>query len=404
MSKKVLYLSYDGLTDPLGQSQVLPYITGIAAQSAFTFTIISFEKKEAFDRERKVIEGIIQPYPIEWIPLRYHKNPPVLSTILDVFRLWSMVKKIVSKEEISLIHCRSYITSLVGLPMKRKFKIPFLFDMRGFWADERIEGGIWSLNNPIHYRIYRYFKRKEKEFLQESDHVISLTHKAKEIIESWPLKQKAPVTVIPCCVDMELFDPDRINKNEIHQLRNSLGLNEDDFALGYVGSLGTWYMVDEMTDFFIALFKKNPKTKFLVLTRDDVEPIRSKLIENRIPEERLISKFVQRAEMPLYVALFDWSIFFIKPTFSKQASSPTKMGEIMAMGKPIIANRGIGDNDAMISNVGIVLDLDEQEKIMVDLTEFKVDQTIREACSGHFSLAKGASEYLYVYKSLQNSN
>ena len=38
-----VYLSYDGLTDPLGQSQVLPYIIGIK-QKGYNVTIISFEK------------------------------------------------------------------------------------------------------------------------------------------------------------------------------------------------------------------------------------------------------------------------------------------------------------------------------------------------------------------------
>ena len=44
---KALYLSYDGLTDPLGQAQILPYLLGLENQG-MGFVIISFEKKEAF--------------------------------------------------------------------------------------------------------------------------------------------------------------------------------------------------------------------------------------------------------------------------------------------------------------------------------------------------------------------
>ena len=29
MEKQILYISYDGITDPLGQSQILPYIIGL---------------------------------------------------------------------------------------------------------------------------------------------------------------------------------------------------------------------------------------------------------------------------------------------------------------------------------------------------------------------------------------
>ena len=48
-----------------------------------------------------------------------------------------------------LVHCRSYISALVGLKLQKKFGLKFIFDIRGFWADERVDGGIWNLNNPI---------------------------------------------------------------------------------------------------------------------------------------------------------------------------------------------------------------------------------------------------------------
>ena len=51
--------------------------------------------------------------------------------------------------------------------------------MRGFWADERVDGKLWSLNNIFYKKIYRYFKKKEKEFLQFSDYTISLTKTGK---------------------------------------------------------------------------------------------------------------------------------------------------------------------------------------------------------------------------------
>jgi glycogen synthase len=44
---------------------------------------------------------------------------------------------------------------------------------------------------------------------------------------------------------------------------------------------------------------------------------------------------------------------FIKPCFSKLASSPTKNGEYLACGLPLIFNAGIGDSDALISQEGV---------------------------------------------------
>jgi hypothetical protein len=52
--------------------------------------------------------------------------------------------------------------------------------------------------------------------------------------------------------------------------------------------------------------------------------------------------------VPLYISLFGLSVFFIRPTYSKMASSPTKQGEIMAMGVPLVCNAGVGDTDEIV--------------------------------------------------------
>lgn len=54
--------------------------------------------------------------------------------------------------------------------------------MRGFWPDERIEGNIWSLNNPIFRVVYNYFKRQEKKYFAKADYTISLTEAGKKEI------------------------------------------------------------------------------------------------------------------------------------------------------------------------------------------------------------------------------
>jgi hypothetical protein len=58
-----------------------------------------------------------------------------------------LAEALINAKEIKLIHCRSYLTSLIGLKLRSKYQIPFLFDMRGFWADERMDGGIWKRSN-----------------------------------------------------------------------------------------------------------------------------------------------------------------------------------------------------------------------------------------------------------------
>src|SRR5688500_13649192 len=197
---KVLYLSYDGLTDPLGQSQILPYLIRLA-KNGFSIRVISFEKKNRYLNMGKEIQSTCLSSNIVWYPLVYHKSPPILSTVFDIWTLYKKAKRIYKEYDFQIVHCRSYITSLIGLRLKQKLGIKFLFDMRGFWVDERVEGGLWNLKNPIYKLVYDFFKRKEKLFLNESDHIVSPTKNAKnEIIKH---DVKTPVTVIPTCVDTE---------------------------------------------------------------------------------------------------------------------------------------------------------------------------------------------------------
>src|SRR5690606_1838897 len=107
---------------------------------------------------------------------------------------------------------------------------------------------LWDLNSKLYRIIYNYFKRKEIEFLQEAHYTISLTENGKKEIESWKAlkNEKLNIEVIPCCVNIDLFNPNTIQETTKSQLRQQLGLAETDFVLGYVGSIGTWYMLPEM--------------------------------------------------------------------------------------------------------------------------------------------------------------
>ncbi len=392
MSAVVLYLSYDGLTDPLGQSQILPYAVGLSKKD-YKFTIISFEKHSVFLKQRGEIEAICKKYGIEWVPLRYHKRPPVISTVYDVWELWREVKKKYHQKKIQIVHCRSYLTSLIGLHAKHKWGVKFIFDMRGFWADERVEGGLWNLENPVYKLTYKFFKRKERQFLREADHIISLTHNAKKELQSWNIGA-APIAVIPTCVDLDLFDPSKIKKEDQIQLRTKLGIGENEFVLLYLGSWGTWYLTERMLKFFSVLKKQTPEAKFLIVSSNNIDlndhPFRSSIVIAN----------AQRHLVPLYISLASASVFFINPSFSKKASSATKMAEIMAMNVPVITNPGWGDAVEIVSEAGGTLYNDEKE-----INPMKYEQLVktRAYCREKLSLETGIDKYQTVYDDLVNS-
>ena len=399
--KKVVFLSYDGITDPLGQSQILPYLFGISSNKNYKITIISFEKTKNYLQNKDFILNKLKKNNVDWIPLKYNKYPPIFSTLWDVYKLSKAINKL-KRKGVDLIHCRSYITSLVTLKLKKTHKISFIFDMRGIWADERVDGKIWSLDNFIYKKIYKYFKSKEKEFLQFSDYTISLTENGKKEIISWNLPNQSKIKVIPCCTDENLFQ-----KKNIQNVRSELGFNKEDFIISYVGSIGTWYMLDEMLDFFKCLQIKKPNAKFFFITKDNPQLILEKVKCKEIDISAIKIKPSSREMMPSYIGLSDFSIFFILPVFSKKASSPTKMGEIMNLGIPIICNSGVGDVDEIMEKSMpelLVKDFSnkEYERVINLITNnYKPNQkTIIETSHSYYSLDKGVEKYKEVYKEI----
>lgn len=401
----VLYISYDGMTDPLGQSQVLPYLSGLSKEG-YKFHLISFEKEEKFKIHREHIQSICDRDGIVWHPLKYTKKPPLLSTLYDVTRMRKLAKKLHQQHTFKIVHCRSYISALVGMGMKKRFGTKFLFDMRGFWADERVDGNIWDLKNPIFKGVYSFFKKKEIQFFSTADYTISLTYNGKEEIESWSEFQTNPpkIEVIPCCVDLDLFDPEKIQQEKKEELRQQLGINATDFILGYVGSIGTWYMLSEMLDYFNVLTKTNPAAKFLFVTGENPETILSKAVEKGIQASSIRVTSCRHADVPLNISLFNLSVFFIRPTYSKKASSPTKQGEIMAMGIPLICNAGVGDTDLVVKKYdsGIVLNGLTEENYLKNCeipTSFSKEKTM-EGAREFYALKTGVGRYLKVYNFL----
>ncbi len=268
---KSLFISYDGLTDTLGQSQILPYIAGLS-NSGFRMTILSFEKKGRFEQKKALIQSICDANNIEWVPLFFHTSPPILAKFYDVFNLNRTARKLYLKNKYDIIHCRSYLSAEIGRELKQKFGARYLFDMRGFWVDERVDGGLWNTKYAFYRYAYKAYKNKEAQLIADADHIISLTEAGKEEIKSWSSYQETtPITVVPCSADLDLFTlTDDAQKMEA---RRKLGIEKEDFILSYLGSLGTWYLLDEMLLFFKNIKAEYKRSKFLILTPDNPDII-----------------------------------------------------------------------------------------------------------------------------------
>jgi glycosyltransferase involved in cell wall biosynthesis len=308
------------------------------------------------------------------------------------------------EQPFQLVHCRSYVAAEVGLRLKKKYGVKMLFDMRGFWADEKVDNGQWDQHKAFYRRLYRHYKQKEAEFLLGADGIISLTEAARDHLLGQPAYNQLSIDVIPCCADLVHFDFQAVDEKKSAQFKQTLGIPEEAKVLTYLGSIGGWYMTAEMFRFFALLQNWDPEYVFLILTKDPIEMVRKEAAAYNIPAEKVFVTYSNRAELPLYLHFCAASVFFIRPSFSKTASSPTKHAELMGMGIPVVCNN-IGDTGRIIqsTSTGIVVNEFGEKALQKAVSQLPAlvgidKQLIREAAFQYFDLERGAQHYQKVYE------
>ena len=285
---KVLYISYDGLSDPLGQSQILPYLTKLANGNVF-IDIVSYEKKKIIKNVLVSIYQKLKNKNINWNFLYYTKTPPLLSSIIDIYKGINTINKLNKLKSYDIVHCRGYIPGLLGLKAKKTYNTKLIFDMRGWWPDEKKESGHWD--NKIFKVIYKYFKNKEIQLFSNSDKIISLTNAGKnEIVKhNWSISEK--IGVIPTCVDFDNFP---IYKEENrNKIRKKLNIDLNAVILVYSGSMGGNYDISEFSLVFKQFIDLSPLNRVLIVSKTSKEFILSKLTENELDISKVkISLFI----------------------------------------------------------------------------------------------------------------
>jgi glycosyltransferase involved in cell wall biosynthesis len=402
--KKVLFISYDGLTDSLGQSQVLPYYIGLS-KLGHEITILSCEKPINYKKNREVVAQKCKSNGITWDYTFYKSRIPVISPTINNYRLKKKAKIEFKYRQFDIVHCRSIIPAAIGYELCKKSSAKLVYDIRGFWADERVDGKTWDLSNPIYNFIYKHFKKKENFLFEKSYAIVTLTENAKGYIQEH-FETNNKFAVVPCCVDMNHFDAKKIKQERIVELKTQLKISEKDYVLTYVGSLGARYMLNEMLAFYKLLSEKKKNAKFLFISKSDTSEIESICLEMGIDPNKILITSCEYTEIPTYISIGNASVFFIVTSFSGKAVSPTKQAEVMSLGLPIVANTGLGDTDAILKRTesGVVIqDFTEKEynNAITELLAFnKPKNEIREAAIANFSLSGGIEKYAQLYNSL----
>lgn len=391
-----LYLTRNGLLEPLGQSQVFAYQRGLSRDRAIT--LITYEKPEDWAdsaRMAQAREACVR-HGIRWLPQKFRPHPRIVAPALSMLRMVWLVWREVRAGRAGLIHARSYIPAAVALVIHRLSGVPFIFDMRALWPEELITAGRLKRGSILHRAIVAV----ERACLRDAAAVVSLTQAAVgHLKREYPAELEGQrIAVIPTCADLERFTPAPAPRSgpPVH---------------GCIGTiLSGWFRTDWLAAWLSTVAEADLDARFDIVTRDDAERVRAALDPMNLLGDRLTIGPRPSEEMPDAVRGHDLSVmFYAGGEVSELGRSPTRMAEVLGCGLPVVVNEGVGDVADIVrqNRVGVIVDGPEPAQIraaLFELTTLMNDPGLPARCRSTaesvFSLDAGTELYREIYGSI----
>ena len=180
---RVLFISYNALIEPLGPTQILPYVCGLA--DTCEMVVLSFEKRvrsaENDARDTAEIEKMLAARGIRWIRLRYHQRPSLPATVFDIAGGVMRIVREHRRQKFDLLHARGYVPAAIAWAVKKRTAVPFLFDIRGLQAEEYADAGHWDVRGLK----FRLTKRVEQAILHDADGIVTLTNAIRPALQAF---------------------------------------------------------------------------------------------------------------------------------------------------------------------------------------------------------------------------
>jgi glycosyltransferase involved in cell wall biosynthesis len=345
-SLRALYICYLSLSDPLVHTQVVAYLERLARRGHVVH-LLTFDPPLPQER-RAELASDLERRGIAWHSLRYHKRPSLPATIFDVLVGAATAIRVVRRHRLSAVHARNHVPAAAALLVRVVADTKLIFDIRGLMAEEYVDAGRWN-RNGIAYRLTQAIQRVA---IRRADGLVMLTEAVKAYLLGSPPSRDSAY-VIPCCADLERIEQWLPLRADV---RRELGVGTRP-VMAYVGKFTGRYMEREMVEFFVAARRVRRDLFFLTLTQSEPEVLIRELDRLGIaPGDYLITS-ASPDEVGRYLAGADFATCFYQPKFSEIAASPTKVGEYLGAGVPVVATAGIGDVDGLIRgrDVGVLI-------------------------------------------------
>ena len=362
----VTYITIDSLSEGVGSSQITPLISRLS-KAGLKINLISYEKS----KQNSELAEYFKLIGVDWNARAFGAN----GFMGGISRLNTLRQEI---PKTNLIHARSDIPAVSGIASRRA---PVLWDVRSLWADQKVMIQKNLLNNTL----YRSYRALETIASHQSLGMSTLTSAVIPVLEERNGKLPPLRAVVPTAVDLDRF---QFNSKLPSKLR----------AL-FSGTYNDYYDLR-----LSALFMEELRS-LTELETHWARPLESEKKQIDVGEDRVFP--ASQTEMAKLIPNYSFGMSVCKldagPSLS--AAMPTKIGEFLACGRPIVVNKGLGDMDKFLKefNAGVSLDGDtiNLKTSAADLMTLVLDPETPDRCRAlaekYFSMEVSAKRYLDLY-------
>ena len=365
------YVTIDALSEGVGSSQITPLISRLS-KSGLKINLISYEKSNPGTQLADYFESI----GVVWNSQPFGSS----GAMGGVARLNGLRRAI---EKTALIHARSDIPAVSAIA---SHQAPVLWDVRSLWADQKV----MIQKNLLNKTLYGAYRGLESIAASKSLGMSTLSSAVVPILEQRHRHLPQLRTIVPTAVDLERFKFNPIVPSIVRAL--------------FSGTYNEYYDL-ELSARFMEEFGKH-----LAVETHWARPAESNRTQIGVGESKVFpsSQSGMSELIPNYS--FGVSVCKLDAGPSLSAAMPTKIGEFLACGRPIVVNKGLGDMDQFIEefDVGVILDgtsknlVESAIKLATLLSDSEMPHRCRALAEKYFSMDVGAGKYLNLYSQILN--
>ena len=362
------YATVDSLSEGVGSSQIVPLMERLS-QNGLKINLMTFEK---LDPPNSLVSRM-EKAKINWVQIPFGSQGP-LGALTRTYKLARLMP------ESSITHARSDFP-VVAARLSNQEKI--LWDVRSLWADQRkfIE------ENPLKKALLSAYYPFENLASNSAIALSTLTKAVVPVLEERHKTLPLLRTVVPTAVDLRRFYFSPVMPDKVKGL--------------YSGTYNNYYDLELSRKFLCEL------NRIIECEVSWAKPRESHLEKLNAGERSIFT--VTQPEMAKVMSDFTFGISICKEDAgpSLLAAMPTKIGEFLAIGRPVVVNAGLGDCDSIFSEKGVGVVISRKDDLRLKALELislcgnkDTPKNCREVAEKYFSLEEGANKYLDIYSQM----